>query len=65
LSIRREVLVPGYVSCDTHVHTFTHSRHGDAAMEERMRQRQQEGQQPQQQQQRPGDNKQSPQNSGP
>src|SRR5882672_10692585 len=36
LSLRREVPTPGWVSCDTHVHTFTHSRHGDATMEERM-----------------------------
>ena len=36
LSLVREVPTPGMVSCDTHVHTFTHSRHGDAAMEERM-----------------------------
>lgn len=34
--LRREVSTPGWVSCDTHVHTFTHSRHGDATMEERM-----------------------------
>jgi hypothetical protein len=36
LSLRREVPTPGWVSCDTHVHTFTHSRHGDATVEERM-----------------------------
>jgi len=36
LGLRREVPTPGLVSCDTHVHTFTHSRHGDATMEERM-----------------------------
>jgi hypothetical protein len=36
LSLRREVPTPGWVSCDTHVHTFTHSRHGDATIEERM-----------------------------
>jgi hypothetical protein len=35
LSLRREVATPGLVSCDTHVHTFTHSRHGDATIEER------------------------------
>ena len=29
LAIRREVPTPGYVSCDTHVHTLTHSGHGD------------------------------------
>jgi len=36
LSLVREVPTPGMVSCDTHVHTFTHSRHGDATVEERM-----------------------------
>jgi len=36
LSLRREVPTSGWVSCDTHVHTFTHSRHGDATIEERM-----------------------------
>jgi hypothetical protein len=36
LALRREVPTPGWVSSDTHVHTFTHSRHGDATMEERM-----------------------------
>jgi len=35
-SLRRQVATPGLVSCDTHVHTFTHSRHGDATIEERM-----------------------------
>ena len=35
-AFRHEVPTPGLVSCDTHVHTFTHSRHGDATMEERM-----------------------------
>lgn len=34
--LRREVSTPGLVSCDTHVHTFTHSRHGDATTEERL-----------------------------
>jgi len=34
--LRREVSTPGLIACDTHVHTFTHSRHGDATMEERM-----------------------------
>jgi hypothetical protein len=33
--LKREVPTPGLVSCDTHVHTFTHSRHGDATTEER------------------------------
>ncbi|MEY2411002.1 MAG: hypothetical protein QOF48_3672 [Verrucomicrobiota bacterium] len=36
MSLRREVPTPGFVSCDTHVHTFTHSRHGDASVEERV-----------------------------
>ena len=36
LSIRREVSTPGYVACDTHCHTFTYSRHGDATIDERM-----------------------------
>jgi hypothetical protein len=36
LSIRRVVLTPGYVSCDTHCHTLTHSGHGDSSIEERM-----------------------------
>lgn len=34
--IHREVPTAGYVACDPHVHTFTHSRHGDATIEERM-----------------------------
>src|SRR5206468_7689271 len=33
---RREVPTPGLVSCDTHVHTFTFSKHGDATIDERM-----------------------------
>ena len=36
LRIRREVPTPGYVACDTHVHTLTHSGHGDATVTERM-----------------------------
>jgi hypothetical protein len=36
LGIRREVQLPGYVSADTHVHTFELSRHGDATVEERV-----------------------------
>jgi hypothetical protein len=36
LAIRREVPTEGYVACDTHVHTLTHSGHGDATVEERM-----------------------------
>lgn len=34
--IRREVSTPGLVACDTHVHTLTHSGHGDATVRERM-----------------------------
>jgi len=34
--IRREVPTPGFVSSDTHVHTFTHAKHGDATLKERM-----------------------------
>ena len=36
LSIRREVPTNGYIACDTHVHTRTHSGHGDATVRERM-----------------------------
>jgi hypothetical protein len=36
LSIRREVPTGGYVACDTHVHTLTHSGHGDATDRERV-----------------------------
>ena len=36
LRLRREVPTPGLVACDTHVHTFTYSHHGDATVEERM-----------------------------
>src|SRR5206468_322289 len=36
LAIRREVDTAGYVAADTHVHTFTYSRHGDATLAERM-----------------------------
>jgi hypothetical protein len=36
LRIRREVPTPGLVSCDTHIHTLTHSGHGDATIDERM-----------------------------
>ena len=35
LQLRREVPTPGFVSSDTHVHTFTFSRHGDATIDER------------------------------
>jgi hypothetical protein len=36
LTIRREVATPGWVSSDTHIHTFTYSRHGDASVEDRV-----------------------------
>lgn len=36
LTIRREVPTQGYVACDTHVHTLTHSGHGDSTVQERM-----------------------------
>src|SRR5262249_1386525 len=36
MSIRREVPTPGLVACDTHVHTLTHSGHGDATIDERV-----------------------------
>jgi hypothetical protein len=36
LNLVREVSTPGLVSCDTHVHTFTHSGHGDCTLHERM-----------------------------
>ncbi|MEM7205761.1 MAG: CehA/McbA family metallohydrolase [Planctomycetota bacterium] len=36
LTIRREVDTAGYVAADTHVHTLTHSGHGDASVEERL-----------------------------
>jgi hypothetical protein len=36
LSIRREVPTEGYVACDAHIHTRTHSGHGDATVQERM-----------------------------
>src|SRR5437762_472026 len=36
LHIDREVQTPGLVSCDTHVHTFTYAKHGDATIDERM-----------------------------
>ena len=34
--LTREVPTPGLVACDTHIHTLTHSGHGDATVEERM-----------------------------
>lgn len=36
LAIGREVPTEGYAACDTHVHTLTHSGHGDATIDERM-----------------------------
>lgn len=36
LQIQKEVPTEGYVACDTHVHTFTYSRHGDSTIQERM-----------------------------
>lgn len=36
LNLEREVPTSGLVACDTHVHTLTHSRHGDARLDERV-----------------------------
>jgi hypothetical protein len=36
LAIQREVPTEGWVACDTHVHTLTHSGHGDCTVQERM-----------------------------
>ena len=36
MRVVREVATEGYVASDTHIHTLTHSGHGDASMEERM-----------------------------
>ncbi len=36
LSIGRQVDTDNWVACDTHVHTVTHSGHGDATVSERM-----------------------------
>jgi len=36
MALVREVPTPGLVSCDTHIHTFTHAKHGDATIHERM-----------------------------
>jgi len=36
LAIRQEVDTAGYVACDTHIHTLTHSGHGDATLAERL-----------------------------
>ncbi|MCP4174738.1 MAG: CehA/McbA family metallohydrolase [Fuerstiella sp.] len=35
-SIEREVATDGFAACDTHVHTLTHSGHGDSTVRERM-----------------------------
>jgi hypothetical protein len=34
--IKREVQTEGWISCDTHIHTFTYSGHGDATLEDRV-----------------------------
>ena len=36
LQLTREVDTAGWVACDTHIHTVTHSGHGDCTIEERM-----------------------------
>lgn len=36
LTLRREVPTPGFVACDSHIHTLTHSKHGDATVDERL-----------------------------
>ncbi len=36
LRIRREVPTPGWIASDTHIHTLTFSKHGDATVDERM-----------------------------
>lgn len=36
MSITREVDTSGWIACDPHVHTRTHSGHGDCSIEERM-----------------------------
>ncbi|HSG72963.1 MAG TPA: hypothetical protein VLA12_21295, partial [Planctomycetaceae bacterium] len=36
MSLKRVVDTTGWVACDTHVHTLTHSGHGDASIEERL-----------------------------
>ncbi len=35
MQIRREVPTPGWIACDSHVHTLTYSGHGDATVNER------------------------------
>jgi len=36
LALEREVDTSGWVAADTHIHTLTHSGHGDASVEERL-----------------------------
>lgn len=36
LEIAREMPTPHLVACDTHIHTFTYSKHGDASTEDRV-----------------------------
>ena len=36
LAIKREVPTPHLASCDTHIHTWTYSKHGDSSLDERM-----------------------------
>jgi hypothetical protein len=36
LKLRREVPTDGWVAADSHIHTLTHSGHGDATIQERM-----------------------------
>lgn len=36
MALRRQVETGGWVAADSHIHTFTHSGHGDATVEERM-----------------------------
>ncbi len=35
LELTRELDTTGFVACDTHIHTLTHSGHGDSSVEER------------------------------
>lgn len=36
LKLKREVNTQGWIAADSHIHTLTHSGHGDASIEERM-----------------------------
>ncbi|MCI0534557.1 MAG: CehA/McbA family metallohydrolase, partial [Verrucomicrobiales bacterium] len=36
VTIRREVDTTGFIAADTHIHTVTYSKHGDASIDERM-----------------------------